>query len=91
MRFPRDCRLRPVLTGWFSEFSTLADNKAASGRAGEESGVQYSDGPARFAGATYDPTSHYRAVAVLDFFADQRLTQGRLRACSQSAGMRLPH
>ena len=38
---------------------------------------------ARFAGATYDPTSHYRAAAVLDFFAEQDLTQDRLRACSQ--------
>ena len=83
LRFPRDCRLRPVLTGWFSEFVTLADDKAASGRSDGESRVAYSDGPTRFAGATYDPTSHYRAAAVLDFFAEQDLTQDRLCACSQ--------
>ncbi len=83
LRFPRDCRLRPVLTGWFSEFSTLADETEANGSSDPESRVRYGEGPARFAGATYDPTSHYRAVAVLDFFADQRLTQDRLRACSQ--------
>tara|TARA_B100000586_G_scaffold262923_1_gene231720 strand:- start:3910 stop:5112 length:1203 start_codon:yes stop_codon:yes gene_type:complete len=83
LRFPRDCRLRPVLTGWFSEFGTLADQKPAIGTSDEESGVLYSDGPTRFAGATYDPTSHYRAAAVLDFFAEQGLTQDRLRACSQ--------
>jgi kynureninase len=83
LRFPRDCRLRPVLTGWFSEFATLADDKVASERSDGESRVAYSDGPTRFAGATYDPTSHYRAAAVLDFFAEQDLTQDRLRACSQ--------
>ena len=83
LRFPRDCRLRPVLTGWFSEFATLADDKVASERSDGESRVAYSDGPTRFAGATYDPTSHYRAAAVLDFFTEQDLTQDRLRACSQ--------
>ncbi len=83
MRFPRDCRLRPVLTGWFSEFGTLAADKTASGRSGGEARVPYSDGPTRFAGGTYEPTSHYRAAAVSDFFAEQGLTQDRLRACSQ--------
>ena len=82
LRFPGDCRLRPVLTGWFSEFDALADVKAESGGTDGESRVAYSDGPARFAGATYDPTSHYRAAAVADFFAEQGLTQDRLRACS---------
>jgi kynureninase len=33
----------------------------------------------RFAGSTYDPTSHYRAARVLDFFAAQGLTPERLR------------
>lgn len=33
----------------------------------------------RFAGATYDPTSHYRAARVLDFFAEQGLTPPVLR------------
>jgi len=83
LRFPRDCQLRPVLTGWFGEFATMADKKSASGGPDAESRVSYAEGPPRFAGATYDPTSHYRAASVLDFFADQRLTQDRLRACSQ--------
>ncbi len=43
----------------------------------------YGEGSARFAGSTYDPTSHYRAAAVLDFFASQGLTQERLRERSQ--------
>jgi kynureninase len=75
MRFP-ECRFRPVITGWFSEFATLADEKE-SGR------TAYGDGSACFAGSTYDPTSHYRAAAVLDFFASQGLTQQHLRERSQ--------
>jgi kynureninase len=45
--------------------------------------VRYAVGPARFAGATYDPTSHYRAAAVFDFFQEQRLTPEFLRTVSQ--------
>ena len=83
LRFPRDCRLRPVVTGWFSEFATLAHPTAAGRSSDRESRVRYGEGSARFAGSTYDPTSHYRAAAVTDFFAEQGLTQDRLRACSQ--------
>lgn len=36
----------------------------------------------RFAGSTYDPTSHYRAARVLDFFDEQGLTPPRLREIS---------
>lgn len=37
----------------------------------------------RFAGSTYDPTSHYRAARVLDFFDQQGLTPRMLREISQ--------
>ena len=37
----------------------------------------------RFAGSTYDPTSHYRAARVLDFFEEQGLTPAVLREISQ--------
>lgn len=37
----------------------------------------------RFAGSTYDPTSHYRAARVLDFFDQQGLTPPVLREVSQ--------
>ena len=37
-------------------------------------------GAERFAGSTYDPTSHYRAARVFAFFAEQGLTPERLRA-----------
>src|SRR6266511_3058993 len=52
LRISPDCALRPVVTGWFSEFSDLADAPAGGP-------VRYGPGAARFAGATYDPTCHY--------------------------------
>ncbi|HUR76822.1 MAG TPA: hypothetical protein VMZ22_02665 [Acidimicrobiales bacterium] len=67
--------LRPVVTGWYAEYAELAD----SARAGE---TAYPNGAARFAGATYDPVSHYRAARVFDFFAEQGLTIEVLRATS---------
>lgn len=75
LRFPADCSLRPVFTGWFSEFTDLS--KAPSGR------VEYGPGPARFAGATYDFTSHYRGAAVFRFFEQEQVTPERLRVLSQ--------
>ena len=64
---PHASELRPVLTGWYAEFEALA---AAPG----DDRVAYGPGPARFAGATYDPTSHYRAARVIEFFREQGLT-----------------
>ena len=75
LRLPEGCRLRPVITGWFSEFASLEEQPPA-GR------VPYGEGAARFAGATYDPTSHYRAAAVFAFHEDQGLTPERLREIS---------
>ena len=76
LRVPSGCRLRPVLTGWFSEFGAL-ERPAGSGR------VQYGEGAARFSGATYDPVSHYRAAAVFAFHVEQGLTAERLREISR--------
>lgn len=45
--------------------------------------VPYADGSARFAGSTYDPTSHYRAAEVFEFFEELRLTPELLRQVSQ--------
>jgi kynureninase len=67
--------LRPVLTGWFSEFARLSQRTAGE--------VPYGEGPARWAGSTYDPTSHYRAARVFDFFERMGLTPEVLRAVSQ--------
>jgi kynureninase len=68
--------MRPVITGWFGEFEALTTGNA-NGQ------VPYGQGPARFAGATYDPTSHYRAAAVFDFFEECALTLDFLREVSQ--------
>lgn len=76
LRLPRDADLRPVVTGWYSEFTALADD-AHGDR------VAYGPGADRFAGATYDPTSHYRAAAVFDFFRDRGLTPALLREVSR--------
>jgi kynureninase len=69
---PHADELRPRFTGWFSEFAELAAEKRPGA-------VEYPKGGMRFAGATYDPTSHYRAARVFDFFAEQGLTPEALR------------
>jgi kynureninase len=45
--------------------------------------VAYGQGGDRFAGATYDPTSHYRGARVFDFFGERGLTPVLLREVSQ--------
>ena len=67
--------VRPVLTGWFSEFAKLS--------AAPRDEVFYGEGPARWAGATYDPTSHYRAAHVFEFFGREGLSPQFLREVSQ--------
>lgn len=76
LRAPAGSALRPVVTGWFAEFDTMAE-PAAAGR------VTYAPGAARFAGSTYDPTSHYRAVEVADFFDRRELSLDLLHAVSR--------
>ncbi len=74
LRVPPGTRMRPVLTGWFASFDTL-ENPGG--------GVVYGDGALAFAGATYDPTSHYRAAAVFAFHEAQGLTPESLRQISR--------
>lgn len=76
LRLPRALDLRPVVTGWFAEFWTKAATK-------DWDRVEYGAGAGALAGATYDPTSHYRAARVFDFFAEQGLEPGFLREVSQ--------
>ena len=69
---PQADELRPAITGWFAEFDEMH-------AAHEPGATEYPRGSMRFAGSTYDPTSHYRAARVFDFFEEQGLTPDRLR------------
>jgi kynureninase len=58
LRIPDGCELRPVYTGWFADFGSLASER--------KKGVAYGPGGARFGGATFDASSIYRADAALE-------------------------
>ena len=73
---PQAESMRPVITGWFAEFGALADEH-------DPDRVVYASGALRFAGSTYDPTSHYRAARVFAFFAEHGLTAEFLRSVSR--------
>ena len=75
LRVPSGRNLHPILTGWFAEFEAIEST-------GQQR-VSFGGGAAAFAGATYDPTSHYRADAVFDFHQQQGLTPDELRRISQ--------
>jgi len=74
LRFPKHTQMRPVITGWFADFSHLDEINQK---------VEYDKTHDRFAGATFDPVSAYRAVAVAEFFQKQNLTPEKLRDISQ--------
>ena len=75
LRWPAGTDLRPLVTGWFAEFGAV--------HAPPSGGAAYGDGPERFAGSTYDPTSTYRAAAVTAFFTRQGMTPTWLQAVSR--------
>jgi len=66
MVVPQHNQLRPLYTGWFAEFGTLAQTKTAE--------VQYSQDGYQFAGATMDFTALYRLEAVLDLYQQHEIT-----------------
>lgn len=83
LRVPPGCPLRPVYTGWFSDFASLASMRSGGA-------IGYGPrGADRFAGSTYDPTSHYRARAVVELFDAEGLSIERLRATSLAQTERL--
>jgi kynureninase len=75
LRVPPTSTLLPVVTGWFSEFAALSERPRGA--------VPFGSGPARWAGATYDPASHYRGARVLEFFDERGLTPEWLRTVSR--------
>ena len=70
MAVPLSSTDRPLYTGWFAEFGTLAAEKSAT--------VLYSDDGYRFAGATMDFSALYRLNAVLRLFKQQGISVGRI-------------
>ena len=75
LRLPPDVVLRPVYTGWYADFASLAH-----GRTGGPTG--YDAGGWGFAGSTFDASAAYRAEAVLDVFDRHGLDVATLRAIS---------
>ena len=72
MHCPPGYAPRPVDTGWFAAFGTLA--QAQTG------GVPYAEGGGRFLGATFDPTALYRLVAVQDWLQSLGVGVAQIRA-----------
>jgi kynureninase len=83
LRFPRDCALRPVYTGWFADFASLS----APRRPGAE--VRYGPGGSRFMGATFDASALCRAEAVLAHWDRFELDVPALRASYLSQTARI--
>ena len=67
LRFPKNCTLKPVITGWFAAFGSLEKPQ-------DNGSIDFDDGDQRFATATYDPVSQFRAAEVVNFFRTQGLT-----------------
>jgi kynureninase len=81
LRVPPGRQMRPLLTGWFAEFAARGERRTGA--------VSYRAGAAAFAGATYDPTSNYRAAAVFRFHENHELTPDRLRTINRRQVERL--
>lgn len=73
LRFPKNCELRPAITGWFASFSTLDEPR-------DDQPVSYDEGNQRFATGTHDPASQFRAAKVVEFFQEQELTPEKLES-----------
>lgn len=78
IRYPKNCELKPSLTGWFASFSTLHLPKS-------EYVIKY-DKEMKFAGGTFDPISAYRAAKVVQFFKEQELSKELLVSIYRQRG-----
>lgn len=67
MHVPEACTMRPWVTGWFGNFDVLEDNPAGKP-------IMYGDNHALFDGSSFDPTAHYRAAYVFDYFRKNHLS-----------------
>ena len=62
LAIPPGCELRPIDTGWFASFDTLAT--------GPGDAVSYAPNAMRFMGATFDPCGVYRFNASMDMLVE---------------------
>lgn len=62
MHVPSQCKLEPMNTGWWSDFSNMES---------PQGGVRFGEAGWRFAGATMDPSGWYRFNAVMDLWKSQ--------------------
>jgi selenocysteine lyase/cysteine desulfurase len=76
---PKGSRHRPINTGWYAEFGSLANRKSGT--------VNYSDDGFRFFGATFDPSGLYRWNAVGDWLESQNLSVAEIHAYVQNLQM----
>ena len=72
MAIPQNCRLRPLSTGWFSEFGTLSHAAAHQ--------VGYGDKAFRFWGSTFDASGLYRFNAVMQWLDELGVDPQRIHA-----------
>ncbi len=69
---PKGVSYRPMNTGWYAEFGSLANRKSNE--------VNYSDDGFRFFGATFDPSGLYRWNAVGDWLDAMHLSVAEIHA-----------
>ena len=83
MSIPDGCELRPVYTGWFSDFGQLSG--PAQRDTGERKGfpaplVGYGDAAMRFWGSTFDASGLYRFNAVMRWLLELGVTPREIHA-----------
>lgn len=83
LRSPSGSELRPRYTGWFADFGSLESPRVAG------KPTAYGAGGARFAGSTFDPSSLYRADAVLELHDQLGLDVPTLRSISTAQTSRI--
>ena len=69
MHCPLNYGARPINTGWYASFGSLAQPQEQ---------ITYPADGQRFRGSTYDPTSIYRFNAVMQWMLDQGLAAATL-------------
>lgn len=85
LRIPPNCTLRPVDTGWFADFASLAGPRKPPGN----ELVSYGAGGARFTGASFDGSAFYRAEAGFAHWDRLGLSVDHLRAISTKQTRRI--